>query len=82
MFHFILLSDLIELEEYIKNTLILCGFDPYSALNYLIHDYLSELVSLELILMRVHVFSKTSRIRFIALKVGEVFVFLLHQEIR
>ena len=37
----------------------------YSPLYYLIRDYLSKLVSLELVLMRVRVYSMTSRIRFV-----------------
>ena len=37
----------------------------YSPLYYLIRDYLSKLVSLELVLMCVRVYSMTSRIRFV-----------------
>ena len=52
-------------KEYIKNTLILHGFDPYSSLNYLIHDYFSKFVSLVIVLTLIRVFSMTLQIRFI-----------------
>ena len=38
---------LIEFEECVKNILILCGFDPYSALYSLIPDFNLEVVSLK-----------------------------------
>ena len=43
-------------KEYLKNTLILCGFDPYSPLCYLIHDYFIKLVSL-IFFMRIYLYS-------------------------
>ena len=44
--HFIsIMFDLIEFQNVSRN-LILSGFDPYSPLYYLIHDYLIKLVSL------------------------------------
>ena len=52
--------DLIEFEEYLENTLILRGFDPYSPLYCLIHDYFLYFVSLELFLTRLSVYSTTS----------------------
>ena len=58
-------SDLIKFQEHLENTLILYGFDPYSPLNYLIHDYFSKLVSLELFLTLIHVYSMIAWIRLI-----------------
>ena len=45
--HLNFLSDLIKFEEYFKNTLIICGFDPYSPLYSLIIDYNLKLVILK-----------------------------------
>ena len=55
-------SDLIKFEEHLKNTLILCGFDFYSPLYSLICDYNLKLVSLEILLTHLRVFSMTTRI--------------------
>ena len=52
-----LLSDLIEFQRVLQNTLILHGFDPYSPLYYLIRDYFSKFASLDFILTRVCVFN-------------------------
>ena len=54
------MSNLIEFEEDLKNTLILRGFDPYSPVCYLIRDYFPELVSFEVFLTRLHVYLTTS----------------------
>ena len=58
-------SDLIDFNEFFENIIILCGFDPYSPLYYLVCNYLSKWVSLELVLTLIQVFSMTSRIHFI-----------------
>ena len=36
-------------KKFFENTLILCGFDPYLSLYYLICDYFSKLMSLVII---------------------------------
>ena len=63
-FSLISLSDLIEFQG-IKKTLILCEFDPYSPLYYLIHDFNIKLVSLVIVLTCVCVYSTTTRIHFV-----------------
>ena len=57
--------DLIEFEEHLKNTSILYRFDPYSPLYYLILHFNLKLVSLEIILTRLCVFSMTAQIHHI-----------------
>ena len=52
--------------KFFENTLILCEVNPYSPLYYLIHDYLSKLVSLELVLKSLCVYSTTLRIRLLS----------------
>ena len=64
-FSLISLSDLIEFQGIQKNTLILCGFDPYSLLYYLICDFNIKLVILIIVLTRVCVYSTTARIHFV-----------------
>ena len=72
-----------------KNTLIICGCDPYSPLNYLIRDYFSKLVSLELVLTCLCLYSMTSRIHLVSNLHGTLLrsrlklriFFLLHQAI-
>ena len=46
--------------EYLENSLILCGFDPYSPLYSLIIDYNFKLVSLEYVLTCLRVFSTST----------------------
>ena len=44
---------------------MLHGFNPHSPLNYLVRDYFSKLVSLELVLTCLYVYSMTSQIHLV-----------------
>ena len=56
---------LIKFEKKIESILILCVFDPYSPLYSLIHDYNLELVSLEIFITHLLMFSMIARIRLV-----------------
>ena len=60
------MCDLIDIKEHLENLLILYGFDPNAPLYSLILDSILNLVSLEIVLIRLRVFSRTARIRIIS----------------